>query len=273
MELAGGTLICKADGDDISLPHRVERIYAAYEASNGGAMSLFSAYVSIDEEGKEVFNNFKPPTEEQYFSPKNLATKDFLLQGAVHVWHADVFGLFGKQITPLTCEDRVIPFRSALLGGIRYVPEVLVKMRRHSTNFWMDDRVVNPLQSVEEKWERQVSFRKQYFFDLRSVYENRLKDLAVVAARWPERKGEIEELEGITRQALEKAQFEIDLYNSRWARRAAGLARSALRGSDLRTLRQGVGIHLLPSLYKRYMCRKHRRNQVGLRLAPSPTIR
>ena len=54
MEMARGQLIVAAGGDDVSLPDRVEKLFAAYASSNRQAMSLYSNATVINEEGRAL---------------------------------------------------------------------------------------------------------------------------------------------------------------------------------------------------------------------------
>ena len=49
MELTHGELIVMAAGDDISLPHRTQRLYGVWEDSGRKAMSVFSDLLHMDE--------------------------------------------------------------------------------------------------------------------------------------------------------------------------------------------------------------------------------
>jgi hypothetical protein len=52
--------------------------------------------------------------------------------GCSHAWHRKVFDVFGGMLDDTIIEDKVIPFRSSLLGEICYLPECLVFYRIHS---------------------------------------------------------------------------------------------------------------------------------------------
>jgi hypothetical protein len=56
------------------------------------------------------------------------------ITGASNAWHRKVFDVFGPLKPEIVFEDRVIAFRAALLGGIRHIPQPLVKYRRHQNN-------------------------------------------------------------------------------------------------------------------------------------------
>ena len=130
MELARGELIVVAAGDDISLPERVERTWQAYVDSGGKAKSIYSSLLVIDENGERKETVGKPPYESGHDIKAYLAAGT--VHGCSHAWHRRVFDIFGPMLPGTVCEDRVIPFRSLMLGEIRYIDEPLVLYRRHS---------------------------------------------------------------------------------------------------------------------------------------------
>lgn len=132
MKLAEGELIVGVAGDDISMPTRVERLVGAWIRGERRAHSVYSAAIIIDEMGKELRTADSPPKD----MPPVLAIKTFMdgVQGCTHAWSREVFSVFGAILPDTVYEDRVIPLRSVLLGGIAYCSEPLVKYRIHGAN-------------------------------------------------------------------------------------------------------------------------------------------
>jgi len=130
MGLAQGELIVVAAGDDVSVPARAEKTWQAYVDSGGSAMSIYSSMMVIDEHGEKQEIVSKPPHEtatdiEAYLKGGGVC-------GCSHAWHRRVFEVFGPMVPGTVYEDKVIPFRSVMLGEIRYIDEPLVLYRRHS---------------------------------------------------------------------------------------------------------------------------------------------
>jgi len=132
MKIAKGELIVGAAGDDISLPTRVERLASTWIRGERRAHSVYSAAIIIDETGKELRTMDSPPKEMQPIP----AIMTFMsgVMGCTHAWSREVFSVFGPILPDTVFEDRVIPLRSVLLGGIAYCSEPLVKYRIHGAN-------------------------------------------------------------------------------------------------------------------------------------------
>ncbi len=169
MELARGELIVVAAGDDISLPDRVEQCWRIFHESGGKAMSMYSAMIVIDENERQIETVHK-------LLPKGMQDLSCDLSeigvcGCSHCWHRSVFDLFGPLIQETVYEDKAIPFRSALLGEIRYIDKPLVLYRRHSENIsavrksrWSLSEVAD---DVVKKQKRRLITLKNYERDLR----------------------------------------------------------------------------------------------------------
>lgn len=134
MRIARGELVVIAAGDDISLPQRAERIYEAWQQSGRRAHSIFSNATWIDEQGNQLNPLHKAP-----IPPKELTLPAYaarrvpaLINGATQAWTRDLFDQFGPIPPQVHAEDILLPFRSALLGEIRYIYEPLVLYRRDS---------------------------------------------------------------------------------------------------------------------------------------------
>lgn len=129
VRLTRGELLVAAAADDVSLPQRVERLVEAWLSGDKAAASLYSAARIIDATGAEHDVAGDPPPP---FDPAgSIRTYMHGVQGCSHAWARRVFEVFGPFLPDTVCEDRVIPLRSELLGGVHYCPEVLVKYRQH----------------------------------------------------------------------------------------------------------------------------------------------
>jgi glycosyltransferase involved in cell wall biosynthesis len=141
-ELAQGELIVAAAGDDVSLPSRVEKTFGAWFSDP----SAYSLYFDV-----EYFGDGSDSSVE--FSPR-LDLHDIQrmiphagpdIVGASHAWHRSLFDLFGPIPEDVQFEDRVLPFRAALVGHIRYVNEKVVRYRQHPSQFTVESSTRNEL--------------------------------------------------------------------------------------------------------------------------------
>lgn len=129
-----GELIVLANGDDISLPHRVQRIVETWLASDKCAVAISSAYEIMDAEGirtgklvrvEQDFANI-PECTYRRFGGNNIAA---VL--CVNRWCFDRFGLLAAN---LILEDGPMNLRSTLTGEWRFIEEPLVLYRVHEEN-------------------------------------------------------------------------------------------------------------------------------------------
>jgi glycosyltransferase involved in cell wall biosynthesis len=137
VELSHGELLIGAAGDDISFKDRTERLYRAWVESSGTAYSIYSDMVEIDSAGREkgIWHKDAPPIH-------IASVEEAVRRGAApvfgcsHAFHRETFELFGPMDESVVHEDHAIPFRSLLLGTIKYIPEPLLYYRRHEGNAW-----------------------------------------------------------------------------------------------------------------------------------------
>ena len=131
MAMATGELIVVAAGDDISLPHRVSTITESWLKSGKQSGSIYSGYLAINPVGVEGVVG-KPSFQASDLSylfqnPESIWSSGVF--GCTHAWTRDVFEIFGELMPRVIYEDRVIPFRSAILGNVSFVAEPLIKYR------------------------------------------------------------------------------------------------------------------------------------------------
>ena len=132
MELADGAFVVIAHGDDVSFPHRVERMTRIWRRS-GVSLVASNALYSQLETGQEAV---LPPETPKWATALELAEHgwtEWLFGGAL-AWDRKVFDLFGP-LDPgksAVSSDWIIPFRAALLGGIAIFGDPLLKVRVHA---------------------------------------------------------------------------------------------------------------------------------------------
>jgi Glycosyltransferases involved in cell wall biogenesis len=244
MEIAQGRLIVAAAGDDVSMPARVEKIYQVYKSTEGLAKSIYSNCLLIDEIGKPFDLHFKTPKRSQEFSLKNAVEMAFQLSGSSHAWTREVFDVFGSMITPLTCEDKVIPFRSLLLGQIKYIHETLVMHRRHDKNTWLYKRTKD---KRTKDVEREIEFKKFWIFDREAIYKNWIADLQTMQKLSSDRKEELACLQSVVYKLLLDLDEDIRMFNGNFIERVKIIAKNVCKKDiKLRNIRHKIGYFLLP---------------------------
>jgi glycosyltransferase involved in cell wall biosynthesis len=129
---ADGVLVIGAAGDDVSLPQRVEKLVELWFQDGCRADSLCSDSYVIDADGAPLGILIGKP----FCGPLVEGVVNYFpgLQGATHAWTKRPFEKFGRLLPGTVCEDRIIPFRSHVLGGVAYTNKALVKYRVHTKN-------------------------------------------------------------------------------------------------------------------------------------------
>jgi len=114
--LSHGELLVKADGDDISLPNRTEKVVSAWLADNKCAAAISNAAFRIDLNGRSLGTMPSP----QVNAPV----------GALMTWRRDCFTAFPPNVLHPRCVDDM-PFakRALMLGGWLTVSDQLVLYR------------------------------------------------------------------------------------------------------------------------------------------------
>ena len=167
--LSSGELIVCAAGDDISLPHRVERVVERYLASARKASLIHSSVYLIDIEGKKVGTRL-PPVISQGMDIKDIAVSGALIIGATSAFTRKIEETFGPIKYSNCIEDLVLGFRSALTGSLEYIPEPLI-LYRHEAGVSARGNVRN--QTYEHLLRREI--RNQEIF--LAVLAQRIEDL------------------------------------------------------------------------------------------------
>lgn len=129
-----GELLVTAAGDDLSLPHRVERLAAAWEASSRRADLIASHYIDMAADGSGdsvvAIDDLGALTLERW-----LQRRPFTV-GATHAFTRRMMDRFGPFIDGVWYEDPVMALRAVLGGGALTVAEPLVRYRRGGTSKW-----------------------------------------------------------------------------------------------------------------------------------------
>jgi glycosyltransferase involved in cell wall biosynthesis len=102
--VARGELFVKADGDDISLPERTERIVAEWRKAGPSCGVLYHNAIMIDENGREIGT-----ADKEIFTIKHTL-------GAVMACTRECIDVFGDCVNPRAADDVVFHRRALSLG-------------------------------------------------------------------------------------------------------------------------------------------------------------
>ncbi len=171
-ELAQGEFIICSAGDDISFPERTQRQVDAYLKSGKHAVLIHSDVIKIDQEGKEQ-GIWKPPVTTQRLSSKCLATSESIYIGATGAYSREMIQSFELIKFEHAYEDLVWGFRAALLDGLIYVDQPLLKYRIGAGITSLDACSLGLLKFI--MW---LMKRREAIVD---VFRQRLRDLELVS--------------------------------------------------------------------------------------------
>lgn len=128
-ELSNGELIVVNAGDDVSEHHRVERLVDEWLSLSPRPDLLHSDVRRLSLDGE--LGIVEKPAAVLRFNPSAtaLARSGDGVMGATQAWSRTLFEQFPPLERHIHCEDRILPFRAALGGGIRYIQEPLLRYR------------------------------------------------------------------------------------------------------------------------------------------------
>lgn len=130
LELASGEIIVAAHGDDISLPERTELMYD-YLKNNEKCMQVACSAIAVNEKNEEL-----SAYVQKNFSVFNQRTYIFGSGGKVPVgfsaFRKQVMKYFGPLNEKCPTEDDPIGFRAIILGEIAFLPNILIRYRKHA---------------------------------------------------------------------------------------------------------------------------------------------
>jgi glycosyltransferase involved in cell wall biosynthesis len=248
MTLVKGEFVVSNHGDDISLPHRVERLVAEWLASGRRAKAIHSARRRMDEEGRlhEVFDDARVLAE---MTPLEVIRDHGTLVGASLGWDRELWEVFGP-ISPVGIfDDFPTAFRASLLGEIRYIPEVLLHYRQGGTS-------ARPVTDMGRNY--LYGFRIKNLRWHRTFWASYLRDMEIV------RPPDYEECRRICEWKIAEADFRIGLAETpRWKLPLAlpGAVALSLRRRDPGYAKEALR-YLLGPAYIRRLDAKHARAQM-----------
>lgn len=179
INLCKGVLIVTAAGDDISNKKRTETIYQAWVAEGRPICSIYSKALEIDQFGKiqgsigRTWNNELPLST-------MIAKMMPGVMGSTHAFHRSIFEVFGPMLPGSVYEDRILPFRSHLLGRVIYIDSQLVKYRIHSSGVSGQGTL---LIRANPTVENLLKHFKQLFSLNLNVYSNYKKDIGILCGK------------------------------------------------------------------------------------------
>lgn len=124
-----GQLLVTAAGDDISLPHRVQTLAAAWDASGQKADLVASHLIDTSADGLDL-GTIRVDDLAQWQSPQDWVRKRPYVVGASHAYTRRMHERFGPIRDDLPYEDQVMALRASCMGGGITVQEALVRYRR-----------------------------------------------------------------------------------------------------------------------------------------------
>lgn len=223
--IATGELVVGNAGDDISLPHRVEAVWQAWEAGGRKFPGVHSRVIHMDQWGR--FKGEKPTklrTNAFHYEDGLAAAKQFMrletpvITGCTAAWHRKLFEHFGPLPLDVVYEDMALGFRSRLLGGMAFIDDPLVLYRLHDANLHntdMDAPVTVEFLRDEEKrrkvgLERRLTAAKSFRADLKTA-----RSQALLGAT------ELNELSSAVDSFARSNELEVDFRNASWLGRLA----------------------------------------------------
>ncbi len=130
---AKGELIVIAEGDDISTPDRVEKLYQSYLAA-GKPYLIWSDVIDTNLEGKtKKFQRDDRAERHKLFNTLDLAQVAIEKNpcvGASCAYRPEVMSAFGPLTQTKAFPDKALYFRARLLGAVGFCPERLLYYRR-----------------------------------------------------------------------------------------------------------------------------------------------
>ena len=173
---AKGEFVVIAAGDDVSLPDRTEILVRHWQLGSSG---VFSNALLIDAQGSSKGLFVRPGYKHKVDWREMVLSGTHGAWGCTLSWEKRVFDVFGSMPENILGEDAVIPFRCALLKGVAYIDEPLVKYRDHGGNvsFWAKEKESNKEELVR-LGSRIMQFKQRMYAnwqnDLNLACENNL---------------------------------------------------------------------------------------------------
>lgn len=162
--LASGDILVCFSGDDMSYPHRVERLAAVLD-TDPQVQLVGSAVDDVDAQGRVIAAGVRglPSRIDQRWLLRRGKLAAVL--GASMAMRRDLL----TRMPPLrgVVEDNMLTLRAALVGSCACVPDALLAYRRHDANLgdWVFDRSTQGYAGFEQRQRRVLSMYRDIAAD------------------------------------------------------------------------------------------------------------
>ena len=231
--MASGDILIMMAGDDVSAPDRVKRSLA-YFTDHPSAMALIANADIIDDDSRTygVLDNCAGIAESAALSLEGLPAWAYFLRGrsscgAASAYRAEVFRAFSPLRVGLYAEDDPAAFRAMLLGTCDFLPETLVRWRRHANN-------LSHGTGSRRGPEMAVHFRK-----CEAMVNQMLADAGEWVIRSP----------GGTTPGFEHAVTSLRFHKAKWALWAVAHEKGVRLSAFFSAAKDMAGCHPLPSVF------------------------
>jgi glycosyltransferase involved in cell wall biosynthesis len=239
---ATGDVLVSFDDDDVSEADRVQRIVDAFSAPD--VQAVYSSFSLISEDGASRGAGRVPHPAHGEDSSSWFARVDAYAAGTTLAVRRGVVETFGS-LEPDVHEDIALPFRASLLGEVVYLPEALVKARRHAGSLTADLARFRSIEDYRERMQRGIA---QAGRNLAS----RLSDLDEMEALQPERREDLARLRSIAKESFAIAESTARLVSPSFLERAKALLGLIRSGAYREELATHTFLALMPRAYLRY---------------------
>jgi glycosyltransferase involved in cell wall biosynthesis len=239
---ASGDIFVSFDDDDVSEPYRVRRIVDAFEAKD--VRAVYSSFASIDEHGISRGAGRVPHPARDQDASAWFARVDAYAAGMTLAVRRAVVETFGP-LEPDVHEDVALPFRASLLGRVVFLPEPLVRARRHGASLTSDLERFRSIEDYRERMQRGIE-------QARRNLASRLSDLDTMEILQPVRRTELAALRSVARESLAVAESTLRLVSPAFRERAAALLELIRTGAYREERIPHAFLALLPGAYLRY---------------------
>jgi glycosyltransferase involved in cell wall biosynthesis len=131
-EIAKGDWIIVSAGDDVSLPHRVERIMQEADIRLG---ALHHSVTGIDEQSR-VLPNVENRDSQHEIAPgetfEDLIRRGYWLKGSTMCLNMNMLRRYGPLDKTIVNEDNILGYRAFHYGGVKFIHEPLMLYRVHA---------------------------------------------------------------------------------------------------------------------------------------------
>ncbi len=205
MELSSGELIVAAAGDDVSLPNRVTETFNLWQENDRRPDMLYFNYEPIGDHPYPY--DVEPAKHSLEFQLQSGGAR---LKGATAAWTKRLWGLFGPIPPGINAEDKIIPFRAILSGGIvcKDIPVIRYRLDRPERHLSGEDDLVER--------DRQLGLRKSYY----EAFEG---DVGILSSSAPARRTECEQLRTRIQEQIRAITRERMLYSRQRIENIVGL--------------------------------------------------